>query len=664
MMIRKRLKKLGSKFTLLFVLLALVLCVGLCAFSGYISWREYTGFYWEKALDAARLAASYVDGNVIGGYLQTGETDEYYAQLQKTLQAIKREQHIKYLYVFVPAEDHFTYVMDVPLEQDDPEMLSALGDTYDYTELEYTYLLPDVQAKRACSQKIVVLENVYGPGVSAWAPVFNSEGDVVAMVEADMALDVVVESLTDFLRAAIFVCCALVLAVVVALALIMRRMVSRPLAKLTQNALEFASGESLSYPTGDITTGDEMQTLSEAFGKMAKDIDQYTQNLASVAADKERISTELSLATDIQISLLPRDFPAFPNRDEFDVYAMMHPAKVVGGDFYDFFLIDQDHLCVAVGGVSGRGIPAALFMVVAKTIIKNQMMTGMPVDEAMSVINTRLFESSTSSMEVRAFVGVLSIKDGGFAYVNAGQSEPLLMRKEGSFEPLAGQKMSPLAQTENIRYRKIDVQLRQGDKLLLYSAGAAMAKNTDGQPFGADRLRQSLNGRRLKLVELKPLIDTMYDEICAFEDGAQREDDVTMLGLTYHKGDRARAEIAVRAREDGFPQVQRFLKRQLEENGLGGALYARMAVAVEEAFTLAAGQAGSHSQIVLRCAVEEQNGKKGITVTLLYEGPQLNPFLHANDAQQDAAGFIRRSMDVVNYAYQDGRNVLELQKLV
>lgn len=174
-----------------------------------------------------------------------------------------------------------------------------------------------------------------------------------------------------------------------------RRMVAQPMAQLTRNVLEFASGESLAYPSDAIQTGDEMQSLSEAFGKMAKDIDNYTKNLAAVAADKERIATELSLATDIQISLLPRAFPAFPNRDEFDIYAQLQPAKVVGGDFYDFFLIDQNHLGVVTGGVSGKGIPAALFMVVAKTIIKNQLMTGMDIEEAMSVINTRLFESKT-----------------------------------------------------------------------------------------------------------------------------------------------------------------------------------------------------------------------------------------------------------------------------
>lgn len=659
---KKRLKTIGSKFTLLFILLALVLSVGLCAFSGYISWREYTGFYWEKALAAAKLAASYVDGDRIAGYLEAGETDAYYAQLTKTLQAIKREQNLKYLYIFVPAEDHFTYVLDVPLEQDDPELLSSLGDTYAYTELEYTYLLPDVAAKRACQQKIVVLENAYGPGVSAWAPVLDGDGEVAAMVEADLALDVVVAALTDFLGAAALVCCALALAAAITLELITRRMVSRPISLLTQSALEFASGESLAHPTAALQTGDEMQALSEAFEKMARDIDHYTRNLAAVAADKERIATQLSLATDIQISLLPRAFPAFPGREEFSVYAKMQPAKVVGGDFYDFFLIDQRRLGVVVGGVSGRGIPAALFMVVAKTIIKNQLMTGMAVEEAMGVINARLYESGSSNTMVRAFVGVLDTGDGSFAYVNAGQGAPLIMRKDGAYEFLAGQAMSPLAQTEHISYRRMELRLRQGDRLVVWSEGVALAKNGGGQPYGADRLRASLNARRAKQADLKALVDTVHDEISAFEEGAQREDDVTILALDYLKGDRARAEVTVRAREDGFLQAQRFLRLQLEENGLGGPFYAHMSVAAEEAFALAASRVGGRGEILVRCAVDEAAAERLVTVSLLYGGRQADPFQQMSAAQSDAMDFVRRSMDEVTYRYQDGMNIISMQK--
>ena len=655
------LKRVGSKFTLLFVAIALALCLGLCAFCGYISWEQYTNFYWQKALAAAKLAASYVDGDRIGDYLESGETDEYYTQLEETLRAIKREQNLIYLYIFVPSDDHFTYVMDVTLEGEDLSWFSSMGDTYDYTDLEYQYLVPDIKDKSPCREKIVVLQNFYGPGVSSWAPVLDSAGNVVAMVEADMSLDVVVDSLTDFLAAAVLVCCTLVLAAVFTLSLITRKIVTKPVTRLTENVLSFASEGALAFPADDIQTGDEIQTLSEAFGKMADDIRQYTHNLEAIAADKERIATELSLATDIQVSLLPRRFPAFPDREEFDVYATMQPAKVVGGDFYDYFLIDSHRLGVVVGGVSGRGIPAALFMVVAKTIIKNQMMSGAPVEEAMTIINSRLYESSTSNMAVRAFVGVLDTTDGRFTYVNAGQQPALFMRKDSTYEFLSGQEMTPLAQTEYVSYRSLELSMRQGDRLVLYSQGVTQAKNPDGVAYGAERLRTYLNMQRNNAEDLQSFVSALCGEITAFEKGTVREADVTALALFYHKGDRAQAELAVNAQESEFYLVQRFLRRQLEENGLGGVFYAHLSVAVEEAFALVAGRQKGQKEILVRCAVQER--ERLVTVSLLYAGPQMDPFVQLTNPQQDAVAFIRRSVDQLQYRYQDGKNHLSLQKV-
>ena len=519
-----------------------------------------------------------------------------------------------------------------------------------------------MEAKKASTEKLIAYNPAYGAGVMAWAPVLDSQGNVAAYVEADLSLYMVLSKLRSYVLNLILICCIIILAGGVVLIAMNRRMVAQPMAQLTRNVLEFASGESLAYPSDAIQTGDEMQSLSEAFGKMAKDIDNYTKNLAAVAADKERIATELSLATDIQISLLPRAFPAFPNRDEFDIYAQLQPAKVVGGDFYDFFLIDQNHLGVVTGGVSGKGIPAALFMVVAKTIIKNQLMTGMDIEEAMSVINTRLFESKTPGVVVQAFVGVLDTRNGNFSYVNAGQAAPLYMRKDRPFAYLEGQQMGALAETENVRYRKMELTFRQGDRLVLCSNGVFEAQNPQGQEFGREKLRKNLNARRSKLNDLKTLVNVICDDVSAYEEAPYHQDDVTVLALAYHKGDRARAEISVRAREDGFPQAQRFLRRQLEENGLGGAFYAKMSVATEEAFSMAVRNTGGRGEIVVRCAVDETPDGQQVTVTILYAGPQANPLLEQTGVQQDALAFIQRSMDTVSYRYQDGRNEISLQK--
>ena len=659
---RKRIKTIGTKLAILVTLFSLVLCIAIGVFSYLVSWREYTDFYSQKAQETARMAATLVDGDRIGTYLETGETDEYYEYLRTVFNNIKQEQNVLYLYIFKPGETSFTYILEAQIPSDDPENISQMGDIYEYQEAEIENLLPDVAAKKPSTEKLIARNTAYGAGVMAWAPVLDSDGNVAAYVEADLSLDMVISMLRDYVINLILICCAIILAGGLVLIAINRRLVARPMAQLTRNVLEFASGENLAYPTDAIQTGDEIQALSEAFGKMAKDIDTYTQNLASVAADKERIATELSLATDIQISLLPRDFPAFPGREEFDVYARLQPAKVVGGDFYDFFLIDPQHLGVVVGGVSGRGIPAALFMVVAKTIIKNQLMTGMQVAEAMSIINTRLYENKAKDdVIVRAFVGVLSTRDGSFEYVNAGQKQPLLMRKGGTYEFLKGQEMTPLAQTENVSYRNMSLKLRQGDQLVICSEGLEQALNPAGQVYGPERLRKGLNSQRTKSANLKETVDFLCGDVMVFEEGSQQEDDITVLALGYYKGDKARAEISVAPQEEEFLKVQRFLRRQLEENGLAGPFYAHLSVAVEEAFALAIAQMETRREITVQCALESGMGRL-VIVSIYYDGPQKDPFETLSGPQRDAIAFMRRSMDRVDYTYQDGKNCIILEK--
>ncbi len=658
---KKRFRTIGSKLTVLFVLCALVLSAALSAFSYLSSWQEYTDFFSHKAEEMVAIIAANVDGDKIERYLQTGETDAYYAELSDVLTSIKREQQIKYLYLFKPGEHELTYILEVAVETDDLDNIGKMGDTYEYTDLEYKYLVPDVQAKRASQDKIISYGSSYGPGVSAWAPILAKDGRLVAMVEADYSLELVTAKLRDNVLNSVLVSLGLITALIIVLSLISRRIVSKPLTQLTENALSFVNGNTLSEFPNNIRTGDEMQTLCEAFDKMAKDIGQYTRRMESVAADKERIATELSFSRDIQLSLLPQAYPAFPGREEFDVFARLQSAKVPGGDFYDYFLVDGNHLCIVAGGVQGQGIPAALFMVVAKTIIKNQIMTGRPLDEVMTIINERLFESSTARLGVTAFVGILETDNGRFVYVNAGFDMPLLMRKGGSYEALGVPAMTQLAEVERVSYRAMELQLRQGDRLILYSGGAASIKNRQGQPFGIERLRAFLN--RIKVRDLKSTVQMVCDEITVYREEAEQERDITVLAVEYNKGDRARAEISVRAREDSFVSVQQFIKRQLTENGIVGQVYARLSITVEEAFTLAASKATARGEITVRCQVDQEGDASSVMITLFYGGNQANP-LDEDGAAGDAIAFMRRNLDDVSYMYQDGYNSIILKKRI
>ena len=651
-------RTIGLKLTLLLVLFALALCVGISVFSALSSWNSYTDFYWQKSLETAELAASFVDGDRIASYLETGERDEAYHELLDILTDIKRASGMRYLYIFVPGEHSFTYVMEAALKGEDLSLIGQMGDVYEYTELEYENLVPDVQAGRSSIKKHLTDGNIYGAGVSAWAPVFDSNGNVTAMVEADTALTVVVDALTEWLLSMVLVSVGIVFAGVLCMGLAARRMVSEPLKKLTRRAQEFAAGDSLALYKSDIRTGDEMQALSEAFAQMAGDLDRYTKRLTAVAAEKERQATELSLATDIQASMLPK---AIAGREEFAVFAMTQSAKEIGGDFYDFFLCDDDHLCVVTADVSSRGIPAALFMVIAKTTIKNQLLAGGPVAQSASVLNKRLYGGGSAGLTVSAFIGVLELSTGLLSYVNAGQkTPPMVMRKGGSCEPLKGQAMSPLAEMENVTYRAMELRLRQGDRLLLYTDGVPGAKNPDGVILGEERFKGVLNTARMRSLAAEEAVRAICAEIAIYEDGAEHSDDITVLALDYRKGDKARAEISVKARAEAYPQAQRFLKAQLEANGISGAFYAALSVALEEAFVLCASRVSGRDELIVRCAVA--SGRRDVELTLLYGGLAESPLQPRTTADGDAIDYIKRSLDSVEYRFADGKNNLILRK--
>ena len=263
-----------------------------------------------------------------------------------------------------------------------------------------------------------------------------------------------------------------------------------------------------------VPKGDEIGVLAGSFSNMMGEIDEYMVNLATVTADKERIATELNVATQIQASMLPCIFPAFPDRDEFDIYATMLPAKEVGGDFYDFFLVDQDHLAVVMADVSGKGVPAALFMVIAKTLIKNRTQLGHTPAEVFTAVNNQLCENNEAGLFVTAWMGILDINTGEFAFANAGHNPPLLKRASGEYEYLRTRPGFVLAGMEGVRYRQGSMILEPGDMLYLYTDGVTEATNSENELYGEGRLLAVAN--RCKDCDPQALLPAVKADIDQF----------------------------------------------------------------------------------------------------------------------------------------------------
>ena len=242
---------------------------------------------------------------------------------------------------------------------------------------------------------------------------------------------------------------------------------------------------------------------------------------------------DLALASSIQESSLPRTFPYLPERTEFDLYASMKPAKEVGGDFYDFFMIDGNRLALVIADVSGKGIPAALFMMVARTLIKSQTLSSLSDNpgEIFAAVNERLCEGNEMELFVTAWLGILELDSGLLRYANAGHEYPALCRKGEQFDFIKERHSPPLAAMEGIRYRQHELQLGSGDRLLVYTDGVAEATDGSNTLFGETRTLAALNENPTASPE--ELLAAVKQSIDDFVGGAEQFDDITMLCLEY-----------------------------------------------------------------------------------------------------------------------------------
>ncbi len=307
---------------------------------------------------------------------------------------------------------------------------------------------------------------------------------------------------------------------------------SEPITRLCRAVKRIGEGD-LNYKCG-IRSGDEIETLSDAFAEMTVSLKDYMENYANIAAEKQRISTELNVAAQIQTSVLPCIFPAYPERKEFDIYAKMSPAKEVGGDFYDFYLVGENRLYMIMADVSGKGVPAALFMMISKVLIKNLAFEGLSVNEIFDRANSLLNDTNESLMFVTAFMAVIDLRTGVTEFVNAGHNPPAIRRKSGSFRFLDVKKDPVLAALPGVGYRKQSVQLEKGDMLFAYTDGVTEAVNTDTELYGEDRLLESLNGiPDADSVGVKEIVGSVRKDIDVFSGGTETADDITMLIFRY-----------------------------------------------------------------------------------------------------------------------------------
>ena len=256
---------------------------------------------------------------------------------------------------------------------------------------------------------------------------------------------------------------------------------------------------------------DEMSDLVRSFNSMEGALKRQMENIAVMTAERERVHAELSVATKIQADMLPTDFPEC---EDFTLFAAMSPAKEVGGDFYDFFMTDKDHLGIVMADVSGKGVPAALFMVIAKTLIKNRAVLGGTPSRVLEDVNNLLCENNASGLFVTVWLGILDLSTGVLAVCNAGHEYPVVRRNRGDYKLIEADNFPPLATMEDMEYEDEYIRLNSGDEVFLYTDGVPEAKSASGNRFGTDRMLEVLN--ESKELSVKERLTNLKSEIDSF----------------------------------------------------------------------------------------------------------------------------------------------------
>ncbi len=305
----------------------------------------------------------------------------------------------------------------------------------------------------------------------------------------------------------------------------------KPLENLTKRINTQGRGGSDFTMDDSFRTNDEIEVLAESFADLTRRTQSYISEIITITAEKKRIGTELALATRIQADMLPNIFPAFPERPDFDVYASMSPAKEVGGDFYDFFLIDDTHLGLVMADVSGKGVPAALFMMISKILVQNYAMTGRSPAEVLRKVNDQICQNNREEMFVTVWLGILDTTTGKITAANAGHEYPAVMLKDGKFELVKDRHGFVIGGMEGMRYKEYELQLTPGSRLFLYTDGVPEATNEDNELFGTDRMLEALN--RMPDASPERILRNVRAAVDAFVKDAEQFDDLTMLCVEY-----------------------------------------------------------------------------------------------------------------------------------
>ena len=657
-----------------FVLVLAILTVLVCVF-GY---REFTYAvetqYEDCALNTARTAQLYIMPELLTGQATGPEAQMRFNMLQNEWERLANTQDATFIYLIRPDKsdyNHIKFFLSVMNQSAHYDRYPS-GYVRQTTNDEYRQAYRDICEHGR--EKATIFrdkgDSETGHHITVMIPVKAKDSESVDWI---LCVQRQMERLnfyrTSYVNHVALSALIIVVIVFMAYGIYLSRFLILPVKKIADEAQRFADEhtEATSSLSQEIKSLNEIGQLARTVDSMEAQVLEYIDDLTRITKEKEQIKAELSVATEIQASMLPHEFP---KNDEFDIFATMTPAKEVGGDFYDFFMIDSNHLALVIADVSGKGVPAALFMVIAKTLIKNRTQMGGSPSEILADVNRQLCEGNKAELFVTVWLGILDVSTGKVIASNAGHEYPAVMKSGGDYELLKSKHSPAVATLEELKFRQYEFVLNPGDMIYLYTDGVAEATNSNYELYGTDRMIEALN--RIKNESAEEVLLSMKNAVDSFTGEAPQFDDITMLCLKYYGGGKQVKELTVEALIDNLDDVLAFVDEQLEAHDCSMKVQTQIDIAVEELFVNIAHYAYNPKTGPATLRLEIQENPLAVIITFIDKGVPYDPLarpdpdvtLSAEEREIGGLGIymVKKSMDDIAYEYKDGKNILMIKK--
>lgn len=529
-------QRLGGKFAIGFCVLAVLICAGSC-FIGYFQYKNsLEKLYNETAYEVCHQSVSMIDGEKIKKYVNNEQTDEEYEVMKSSIENLRDKMDVVAIFAVkpdYPREGNYFYILESNAQE-------GKGHNFGYVENYPQRYKEEIsgcyyEGLEYPDKYIYVNSADYGKNSFAMSPIYDNNNNIVSILMVQTSVDLIQKNLNKYLFYLILFTVVLVVFFLSVYLTYLRHTVIKPINMITLHTSEFVEHYTEEMPSEfyKIDLKDEIGILSRAVVKMENDIREYVADLAKAARAEEHMAAELNIAGKIQEDLFPCIFPAFPQRRDFDIYVKLLGCDVIGGNFYNYFMNDKDRIIIFAGDVSGNGVAASMFSVIAYTLISGYAAQNLSPGRILSAANSQLSKNNNAEKTVDAFLGSVNLSNGVMIYAAAGEMDVFIKHSGEGFAELPSKKGFPLASIDQAVYTNQEVCLSQGDLLCIFTKGVSNTVDEKGSMLGKDYAAEKLKELLREEYSLRMITERFFKFAEEFKGSKSQSMDSTMLLFRY-----------------------------------------------------------------------------------------------------------------------------------